>query len=143
MTVLKELNMQPWQMQGMRVYEIFDTERLGLGVIYNVDCLNKQALINIFMDDWGNRVQAREAIVLLLKVIFAEMNFEKAEFHYLENDSDRMQILGNLQFVQDGRLRNHFFYNGKYRTIIILSMLRHEYERFFCNEERVKQLIYL
>lgn len=142
MIVLRELNMQPWQMQRVRVYEIFDEGRLGIGVIYNIDLVNKKALINVFMDDMKNRIQAREAIVLLLEVVFDEMNFEKTEFYHLENDTDRMKILGNLRFTLDGCLRNHFWEEGKYQTVIVLSMLRHEYERFFHNEDRVKQLIY-
>ena len=75
-----------------------------------------------------NEGQAREAAQLLIDYGFKNLNLNKIWMELYEFDSMKLQLFKDeFNFIQDAKLRDNCFENGKYFDSFIISLLRTEY----------------
>jgi RimJ/RimL family protein N-acetyltransferase len=77
-------------------------------------------------DYWG-RGYGRESIRLLLDYAFRLRNFRKVWLRVQGNNERAMRAYRACGFVEEGRLREHVFSDGKYYDQVIMGILRHEW----------------
>lgn len=77
-----------------------------------------------YIDDDG---YAKEACELLFLYAFNELNLHKIWTEIYEFDQKKNTLFRSLGFQQDGLLREHYFYDGKWWDSRILSLLHSDY----------------
>jgi len=79
---------------------------------------------NSYIDDYG---YAEDSCNLLFDYGFNELGLHKIWTEIYEFDDKKMKLYEKFGFHQDGLLREHYFYNGKWWDSIILSLLSAEF----------------
>jgi len=70
-----------------------------------------------------------QAIELLLAFGFGDLNLHRI-FLYVFEDNDRaIQVYRNSGFVEEGRLRDAAYVDGRFTTIVVMSVLKEEHDR--------------
>jgi len=70
---------------------------------------------------------AREALHLLIKYLFLELNLNKVYAQTASFNKASIKLLESLEFKLDGTLRQHHYYNGDLYDDLLYSVLRFEY----------------
>ncbi|MEU5975622.1 GNAT family protein [Streptomyces sp. NPDC047315] len=74
-----------------------------------------------------HRGYASEAVVLLLRYMFAERRFHKCRARILAHNEPSLALHRRLGFVEEGRLRDHVFAAGRYHDLVLMGMLADEF----------------
>ncbi|WP_028562551.1 GNAT family N-acetyltransferase [Paenibacillus pinihumi] len=101
--------------------------------------------IDLFEIDWKNRVaelglvigsqvnQGRgygtEAIRLLQRFVFQSLNLNRLQLEVYDYNRPALRCYEKCGFIEEGRLRQRQFRNGGYCDLILMAILREEYER--------------
>ncbi len=75
---------------------------------------------------WGQGLM-REAIQALLTFGFAEMRLNRVEAHVLPDNVASAQFLEKLGFQREGLLREYEWVKGKFKDILLFSLLKKDY----------------
>ncbi|HJZ46090.1 MAG TPA: GNAT family protein [Roseiflexaceae bacterium] len=70
----------------------------------------------------------REAIGLLLDWAFRIQNYERIWLDTWANNQRALRCYKSLGFVEEGRQRRHLFVNGEYIDVVLMGLLRDEWE---------------
>ncbi|MEU8481935.1 GNAT family protein [Streptomyces sp. NPDC048641] len=70
---------------------------------------------------------AAEAVVLLLRYMFDERRYHKAEARVFAHNEPSLALQRQLGFVEEGRLRDHMFHSGRHHDLVLLGMLDREF----------------
>jgi RimJ/RimL family protein N-acetyltransferase len=79
----------------------------------------------------GHRRQgyATEAVVLLLRFMFAERRYHKCLAAVLAHNEASLALFRRLGFTEEGRLREHVFFAGRHHDLVMMGMLVNEFDR--------------
>lgn len=101
----------------------------GCGINY-VDWKNSFCEIGLFLGkDFWNKGYGTDAMNILVKFIFNEMNLNKIKlFVYSFNDSAR-RVYEKLGFKTEGVLREEIYKEGKYYDEILMGLLKKDFIR--------------
>src|SRR6056297_2989689 len=106
-----------------------DDEYLGGVGINEIDWKNSYCEIGIFLaEDYCGQGYGTDALKVLIDFIFNEMNLNKVMLSVYSFNDRAQNSYKKTGFVEEGRLREHIFRNGKYNDEIIMSILRKEWE---------------
>ncbi|MFE7332458.1 GNAT family N-acetyltransferase [Streptomyces sp. NPDC057565] len=72
---------------------------------------------------------AAEAVVLLLRFMFAERRYHKCLAAVLAPNEASLALFRRLGFTEEGRLREHVFFAGGHHDLIMMGMLADEFDR--------------
>ncbi|MFF3002350.1 GNAT family N-acetyltransferase [Kitasatospora sp. NPDC057940] len=72
---------------------------------------------------------AAEALVLLLRFMFAERRYHKCLAAILAHNGASLALTRRLGFTEEGRLREHVFFAGRHHDLVMMGMLADEFER--------------
>lgn len=103
---------------------------IGFISIKNIDFINYKAELSMLLGNksqWG-KGYAKEARKIIIAYIFNEMGLNKI---YSYNWIDNKRIIGlnkKLGFKIDGELRDDIFFKGNFRTIVVMSLLKKDWE---------------
>jgi len=106
-------------------------EMIGYLSVINIDWRNRKAQwggIIIGRKDLWNKGYARDAARLMLEYIFLEMGLHRFYGHWLESHSISIKMGERLGFKREGILRDNVFKNGKFHNLVVMSLLKDEYE---------------
>ncbi|WP_123465738.1 GNAT family N-acetyltransferase [Streptomyces sp. NBC_01260] len=78
---------------------------------------------------------AAEAVVMLLRFMFAERRFHKCGARVLAHNEASLALQRRLGFVEEGRLRDHVFFAGRHHDLVLLGMLGDEFTQLHPTEE--------
>lgn len=78
---------------------------------------------------------AAEAVVMLLRFMFAERRYHKCEARVFAHNEASLTLQRRLGFVEEGRLRDHVFLAGRHRDLVIMGMLADEFARLHSASE--------
>lgn len=97
--------------------------------INNVDWKNSIALIGIFIGDksFWNKGYGTDALNVLLKFIFEEMNVNKVKLNVYSFNPRAKRCYEKCGFVVEGTLREELFREGAYHDVYIMSILKSEW----------------
>lgn len=124
---------------------VIDTKGFGsVGVVglYNIDLENKTASVDGFVISNEYKSSLKEALLYIIKEAFEEFSLYKLNAMYIEDNSYMEEVWNCLRFVHEGAMRDQTFVNNKHYHVAIKGLIRHEYERYFLNEEHMESAIY-
>ena len=103
---------------------------IGLVNLTNIDHVNKKAEFSIFIGDKGIHGKGYGSIStkLILKHAFEKLNLNKVWLSVLQSNKVGQYLYQKIGFKIDGIIRQDIFKNNKYHDLIIMSMLKNEYE---------------
>ncbi len=110
----------------------FDDEPTIVGVagITYIDWLNRHGDVHFYIGKnsaWIDKKYSPEAIYLILNYGFNVLNLNKLYAEVYEIDKKKLKFFKKMGFKVDASLREHYFFEGKYYTSHILSLLKGEY----------------
>ena len=107
-----------------------DNEMIGQCALFNVDTAAHTCELGITIGDanyWG-RGYGRESVILLLVYAFQHLNYRKVWLHVHAANERAVRSYLSCGFVVEGRLREHVWSNGGYDDLLVMGMLRSEWE---------------
>jgi diamine N-acetyltransferase len=103
---------------------------IGNTAFGDIDSVNRNAEVGIFIGEkeyWG-RGYGRETMKLMLRHGFNTLNLHRIYLRVYEYNLRGIRAYEHAGFVQEGRLRQDVFRNGRYYDVIIMSVLRTEWQ---------------
>jgi diamine N-acetyltransferase len=103
---------------------------IGVAGLTYIDWVNRHADVHFYIgkdDGWIDKHYAPKAIKLILGYGFNTINMNKLWAEVYEIDLKKLRFYKKLGFNVDASLREHYFFEGKYITSHILSLLKREY----------------
>ncbi|MFH0816658.1 MAG: GNAT family protein [Methanobacteriota archaeon] len=100
-------------------------KHIGNVALHKIDHLNRHAEIGIFIGDkssWG-KGYGPEAMRLLVKFAFEELNLHKVFLMHFEGNERGHKCYIKAGFVEDGVMRDHVFKGGRYKDQIVMSVI--------------------
>ncbi|MFB7225851.1 GNAT family N-acetyltransferase [Streptomyces sp. NPDC056227] len=72
---------------------------------------------------------AAEAVVLLLRFMFAERRYHKCLAAVLAPNEASLALFRRLGFTEEGHLREHVFFAGRHHDLVMMGMLADEFDQ--------------
>ncbi|TVT47895.1 GNAT family N-acetyltransferase [Amycolatopsis rhizosphaerae] len=85
--------------------------------------------------DHRRKGYASEAVVLLLRFMFAERRYHKCEARIFDHNEASLALHRRLGFVEEGRLREKVFLAGAHHDVVLMGMLAGEFARLHSTAE--------
>ena len=103
---------------------------IGNSSFLNLDWRNRNAELGIFIGDksFWDQGYGTEVMRLLLTHGFATLNLHLIYLRVYENNQRAIRVYEKNGFVEDGRLREMIYQEGKYLDVIFMSVLRNEWQ---------------
>ncbi|MFF3787668.1 GNAT family N-acetyltransferase [Streptomyces sp. NPDC001933] len=79
--------------------------------------------------DHRRKGYATEAVVVLLRFMFAERRYHKCLAAILAHNEASLALFRRLGFTEEGRLREHVFFAGRHHDLVRMGMLAGEFDR--------------
>ncbi|MDI5965395.1 GNAT family protein [Streptomyces sp. SL13] len=70
---------------------------------------------------------AAEAVTLLLRFMFAERRYRRCEARILAHNEPSLAFHRRLGFVEEGRLRDRVFLDGRHEDLVVMGLLIDEF----------------
>jgi RimJ/RimL family protein N-acetyltransferase len=116
---------------GVRLaIETKDGAHIGTLNLHQVRPEDRKAGLGIMIgekDYWSNGY-GTDAIITLLRFAFHEMNLHRVWLHAFEFNERGMACYRKCGFREEGRLRDHYYGEGRYWESIVMGILRDEFE---------------
>jgi len=135
---ISESNHEEWFKAVTRKDDVFffvikENEKnttIGSCQLHNVHWINRSAELQIRIGDqkYRNKGYGSEAIELLLRFGFKDLNLHRIYLHLLKNNERARKAYLKAGFIVEGDFREAVFINGKYADLQIMSILRDGYE---------------
>jgi diamine N-acetyltransferase len=95
-----------------------------------IDQLNRSGEIGIFIGrkDLWDQGYGTEAVMLLLKHGFNTLNLHRIFLRVFETNKRAIRSYEKAGFVHEGRMRQAQYRNGKYEDVLLMSVLRPEWQ---------------
>ncbi|MGB2694812.1 MAG: GNAT family protein [Dehalococcoidia bacterium] len=116
-----------------RVWLAIETkDRVHIGGIdlFEVRPEDRKASLGVMIGDkpyWSNGYGS-DAIITLLRFAFHEMNLNRVWLHTFEFNHRAYACYLKCGFQEEGRLRQHYYAEGRYWDSVVMGILRHEFE---------------
>ena len=111
------------------IYFVENHQIVGIIRLMFIDWISSNAELGIYIGDaeMRNKGIGKEAIQLILKYAFKQLNLSRIYLRVLESSNSTIRLYQGLGFIPEGNLRQHYWVNGKYENVLIFGMLRSEY----------------
>jgi RimJ/RimL family protein N-acetyltransferase len=90
-------------------------------------------------DCWSNGYGS-DAIVTLLRFAFGEMNMNRVFLHVFEFNERARACYRKCGLREEARLRDHYYGRGRYWDVLVMGVLRDEFEALHGATEPVRQI---
>ncbi len=110
--------------------ETKDGVHIGNIDLMRVNPEDRKAGLGIMIGDkeyWSNGY-GTDAIVTLLRFGFDEMNLNRVWLHVFDFNQRAQACYKKCGFTEEGRLRQHYFSMGRYWDVLVMGVLRQEFE---------------
>lgn len=108
--------------------ETHDQAYVGMATMHGIDERHGRFGFSVFVGrQFRKRGYAEDAVRLILKYGFLERRMEKCNSACASYNTASIQLHRKLGFVQEGRLRNEYFYNGQRHDELLYGMTLEEY----------------
>lgn len=85
--------------------------------------------------DHRRKGYAAEAVVMLLRFMFAERRYHKCQARIFAHNEASLTLHRRLGFVEEGRLRDHVFLAGRHHDLIMMGVLADEFAQLHSMSE--------
>ncbi len=79
--------------------------------------------------DHRRKGYAAEAVVLLMRFMFAERRYHKCLGAIFAHNEASLALTRRLGFTEEGRLREHVFFAGRHHELVMMGMLADEFDQ--------------
>jgi RimJ/RimL family protein N-acetyltransferase len=119
------------EMKGFVIADAKSEAYIGQLDLIKIDWKNRCARLGIVIGDKSNRGKGygTEAIKLLQKFVFEEMNLNRLDLEVRGFNNAGQGCYTKCGFVEEGRLRQNLFVNGRYVDTIVMSILKSEWDK--------------
>ncbi|MFA5524489.1 MAG: GNAT family protein [Tissierellales bacterium] len=119
-------------MQDTYNFSIEDIETslyIGGCGINKIDWKNRVVTVGIYIGDkdFRDKGYGTEAMRLLIDFIFSQMNINRIQLSVFSFNERAIRSYKKNGFVEEGRLKQSIFRNGRYYDEILMSILRENY----------------
>ena len=107
-----------------------DGKFIGQCALFNINTIAQTGELGITIGDaayWG-RGYGRESIGLLVEYAFIHRNFHKVWLQVHASNLRAQRAYAACGFREEGRLRSHVWSNGQYDDLVIMGLLRSEWQ---------------
>ena len=96
---------------------------------FHLDWRNRSAELGIFIGDksYWNQGYGTEVMRLLLRIGFTTLNLHRIYLRVYDNNPRAVRVYEKTGFVHEGRQRQAEFQDGHYLDLILMSVLRPEW----------------
>jgi RimJ/RimL family protein N-acetyltransferase len=103
---------------------------IGLVNLDSLDWPNSHVEIGIALTEPSARGHglAGEALALLIRYCFAELGLHRLWARIIEDNAPSLRLFDKAGFQVEGRLRQHVLRRGVYRDMVILGLMRPEWQ---------------
>lgn len=107
-------------------------ETVGFISLNNINRTNRNCYLSIVIGDEKNQGKGygKDAIATILTYAFSILNLRKVSLEVLKINNKALNLYKVSGFVEEGRLKEHFFFEGKYHDVVIMS---------FFNSKKIKE----
>ncbi|MDS0478488.1 GNAT family protein [Natrinema sp. 1APR25-10V2] len=107
-----------------------DGDPVGLTWLFRIEDVNRRGDLGYWIaTDEAGQGYATEAARLCLRHAFDERNLRKVVARVFEDNVASMRVLEKLGFREAGRLREHYYVDGRYVDAILYEALCSEFQR--------------
>lgn len=103
-------------------------EKTPIGTIglIDIDYKNQKAELTIIIGEKSHQRKGygKEALNLLIKFAFEEMNLKKIKASVFTDNNNAIKMYENCGFVKEGVFKEELFKCGKFRDVIVMSKFR-------------------
>ena len=108
--------------------ETYEQEYAGIATIHSIDERHGKFWFSVLVDrQYRKRGYAEDAVRLILKYGFMERRLHKCDSSCASYNTGSIQLHRKLGFVQEGRLREEWFWNGEHHDELLFGMTLEEY----------------
>ena len=109
--------------------EIETGEFIGIIQLNNIDYISRNANWGFMIGETKNQSKGigTEFSNLILNYTFNELNLIKITSYIVDNNKISNKLFRKLGFIEEGVLKNHYFVNGEYKDIMIMSLFKDDY----------------
>lgn len=101
---------------------------IGQACLKNIKWINHKAELSIFIEkNEQGQGYAGTAIAAIIEYGFNRMNLYRLEAEVLASNTASLRLIRKQGFIEEGRLREAKFVNGKYHDLLRFGLLRREY----------------
>lgn len=112
------------------VDEIETNEYIGIIQLNNIDYISGTASWGFMIGETKNQSKGigTEFSSLIFNYVFNYLNLRKITSYIVGNNAVSIKLFKKMGFNEEGILRNHYFVNGEYHDVIIMSLFRKNLE---------------
>jgi RimJ/RimL family protein N-acetyltransferase len=123
--------------KGFIIAEKDTLDYIGQIDLHRIDWINRNAVLGIVIGrkDMQNRGIGYEAIRLLQRFAFHTLNLHRLELEVYEFNERAIRCYRKAGFREEGRMRQRLYRHGKYWDILMMGILREEFERGVGNDD--------
>lgn len=121
--------------------ETNEGEHIGNLDLHRTNPDDRRAHLGIMIGEkkyWSNGYGS-DAITTLLRFAFGEMNLHKVSLHVFEFNPRGAACYRECGFEQEALLREHYYGEGRYWDVLVMGVLREEFEALHGEAEDVMQ----
>lgn len=109
--------------------EILTGEFLGIIQLNNIDYISRNANWGFMIGEIKNQSKGigTEFSNLILDYIFNELNLIKITSYIVDNNVISIRLFRKLGFNEEGVLRKHYFVDGEYNDVLIMSLFKEDF----------------
>lgn len=108
-------------------------EPIGLIYLSNLDLKHKYAYFGLFIPNEKSRLPgvALEAELLFINYVFKNTDFRKLCCEVFEFNKAVINMHKNFGFEIEGILKEHILHDGNYKNIVIMSLLKSNFDSYY------------
>lgn len=105
-----------------------DDTVIGATGLVMIDFRNAYAMVHIFVGaEYTGRGYGTDAMKLLVNFLFMEMNLERVALNVFAFNERAIASYKKAGYVEEGRLRQHLYRNGKYHDVVQMAILKEDF----------------
>jgi len=118
-------------MKGFIIAERDTEQYIGQIDLHHIDWQSRSAVLGVVIGSpqYLGKGYGSEAISVMQSFVFDTLNLHRLELELLEYNERAYRCYLACGFVEEGRLRKRQYRDGRYWDVIVMSILREEFEQ--------------
>ena len=115
---------------GMAFAITVDEQLIGHCALFATDAVARSCELGITIGErsFWNLGYGRETVALLLRIAFHYHNLRRVTLHVHARNERAIRVYRACGFVEEGRMRAHVWSNGAYDDLVVMGILRAEWQ---------------
>lgn len=104
---------------------------IGVAYLLGIDWVHRTAQLGLMVgaqEQWG-KGYGTQATMMVIEYAFADLNLNRIQLDVLEDNAGAIKVYERCGFTREGVLREAVYKRGAYRSLIVMGLLRSEWER--------------